>query len=305
MRYKNEGDSSQMRTAESLALASALLFRLSGSGGSPTLLIKGASLAHHGLRPQHASSDSDFLVEPDALLAVTHSMEKIGWNPRPETKSGARFTRHSRSFTCEGWPTDLDIHSEFPGLLSGPNSAFQSLWSHREMMMVAGHRVAVPDKASSIVIWALHSLRGTESQARHADELRQIREVVLPKLSESERQELADRIVELGADEPLRAVPEFAEIIGDRHGPQAPGALEAWQAKMAQAHEVTPWLQVLRDARPGDRPRMVVRAIWPSAHDLRLMDEVLVDTPLGRVQSRGRRAWRLVQRIVERRRQAH
>lgn len=227
-----------------------------------------------------------------------------GWRARPRPSAAALTPDHSEALLNTNWPTDIDLHHQFPGLLAGPERAFEVLWEHREQMMVAGFPCWIPDRASSIVIWALHSLRGTHTQPRHAEELAQLVNDVLPKLSEAERLELADRIVELGADEPLRVVPEFAEIIGDRRGPQAPGALEAWLGKVAQAHEVTPWLQVLREARPADRPGLVLRALWPSAHDLRLTDELLVDTPLGRVQSRGRRAWRLVRRFVERRRQA-
>jgi hypothetical protein len=267
-------------------------------------LIKGAGLEAHGLRAGHVPADADFLAANTDFARLIERASIDGWSRRPATDASERISLHSVTLCHADWPNDIDLHHEFPGLLAGPERAFEVLWEHREQMMVAGFPCWIPDRASSIVIWALHSLRGTHTQPRHAEELAQLVNDVLPKLSEAERLELAARIVELGADEPLRVVPEFAEIIGDRRGPQAPGAMEAWLGKVAQAHEVTPWLQVLREARPAERPGLVLRAIWPSAHDLRLTDEFLVDTPFGRVQSRGRRAWRLVRRFVERRRQA-
>ena len=290
---------------DGVMLAMATAEHIGKKSSVRTLFVKGLSLSAHDLRHGHCPTDVDALVDSALMAAFVTKAGELGWVRRQETDGGRRTSWHSIALNQPNWPNDIDVHSEFPGLLVGRNRAFEILWRDRQPMTVAGQQVWIPDRASSIVIWALHSLKGTATQARHADELRQVRESVLPGLSEAERQELADRIVELGADEPLRVVPEFAEIIGDRHGPQAPGALEAWNAKVAQAHESTPWLQVLRDARPAERPWLLFRAVWPSVHDLRLIDEVLVDTPWGRVRSRGRRAWRLVRRIVERRRQAH
>jgi len=286
-------------------LTAAMLLHLAAGLGVRAVLLKGLSLEYHGLRTNHSSSDVDILVEPMASSRLFDALQLAGWLTRSETVGDAMAPHHSRTLVNPGWPSDIDLHDEYPGLLVGSDRAFEALWLHRRRTTAAAQPVWITDFASSVAIWALHSLRGSAVQGRHAEELRQIREIVLPGLSVAERQELADRIVELGADEPLRVVPEFAEIIGDRRGPQAPGALEAWNAKVAQAHEATPWLQVLRDARPSERPWLLFRAVWPSAHDLRLLDESLVDTPWGRVQSRGRRAWRLVRRIVERRRQAH
>lgn len=296
-------DSAVLGSVEGNALAAALLHETVTKLTVRAVLIKGLPLQNHRLRTGHLSADVDLLVEPNGSEKVLRALTSLDWALRPPTTPGERIGKYSVTLCHPRWPTDIDVHHEYPGLLAGRERAFAALWEHREQMTVAGHSCWIPDRASSIVIWTLHSMRGTESQTRHAEELRQIREIVLPMLSEAERRELADRIVELGADEPLRAVPEFAEIIGDRHGPQEPGALEAWKAKVAQAHEATPWLQVLREARPTERPWLLFRAVWPSAHDLRLMDEALVDTPIGRVKSRGRRAWRLMRRIVERRRQ--
>lgn len=266
------------------------------------LIIKGLPLQFHGLRHAHQSADVDLLVEPGGASQVVAMLGEDGWFERPSTSPGSRISLHSVTLCCVGWPNDIDLHHAFPGLLAGPERSFEVLWQHREQMTVAGHHCWIPDRASSMAIWGLHSLRSTHTQPRHANELAELTGSVLPALSEPQREELADRIVELGADEPLRAVPALAEILGDRHGAQAPGALHAWDAMVTQANEATPWLQLLRDARPSERPLMLFRAIWPSARDLRLTDEALVDTPLGRARSRMLRIWRVWRRESARRR---
>lgn len=289
---------------EAIRLASSWVARVCDERHVRYLLIKGISLEAHLLRSGHQPADVDLLVEPGFIDEVLAALGEAGWEPRPTTVGGTWLGRHSETFLHERWPVDLDVHSVFPGLLAGPERAFDALWNHRQRVSIAGQPCWIPDRASSIVMWALHSLRGTRTQARHADELAQLVANVIPGLSEADRRQLSERIIELGADEPLRAIPAFAEIIGDRYGPQAPGARDEWLGSVAQARESSPWWQMLRDARPSERPWLLFRAVWPSAHDMRITDERLIDTPLGRVQSRGRRAWRLVKRIVQRRRQA-
>lgn len=286
-------------------LCGALSMRIAEAAGCRALIIKGPALAHHGLRREHVSADLDVLVEPAGAQRYLTAALVADWHPRQPTSGGARLKAHSVTLTNEGWPIDLDVHAAFPGILAQPDDAFEFLWRGRTEVILAGVPCWIPSREASLAIWALHSLRGTVMQPRHAQELRQIVEFVLPGLRGAERRALAECVVELAADEPLRAVPAFADLIGNRRGAQAPGAVAEWRRKVEQSKDASYWLQVLREAAVRDRPRLLIQSLWPSASELRLMDEHFVDTPLGRVQSRGRRAWRLVRRIVERRRQAH
>lgn len=291
--------------SESNALLAALVCVIAARNTIRLLVIKGVTLEALGLRPPRTSSDVDVLVDPADASPLVSILESLGWHERESTVGSDLHARHGVTLVHNEWPTDLDIHFEFPGMLAGAQRSFDVLWSGRAPLPMAGQVAWVPDRESSIVIWALHSLRGRQAQARHAEDLERLIASVLPSLPGADLQELADRALELGADAPLRVVPEFAEIIGDRQGPQASSTLEAWLAEVAQTHELSPWFQILRNAPRPARPQLLARAMWPSAHDLRLTDELLVDTPWGRVQSRGRRVWRLVRRVVERRRQAH
>lgn len=291
---------SQLAYSEANPLAAALVSRLAAERGIRALIIKGLSLEHHGLRPGYVSADIDVFVEPDRLDDLLAAIIDTGWQLRPTTTGDRLMTHHSVTVLNASWPNDIDVHSMFPGMLAGPEASFEVLWGRREQVVLAGLPCWIPDRASAMVIWALHSLRGSVRQQRHAGELKQLVSDALPRLSDRERAELTERIVELGADAPLREVPEFAALIGDRRGPQADGEWEAWRGKLAQTHEASPWLQVLRDARPIEWPWLIARAVWPSARDLAVLDPSMVDTPIGRVQARLRRVGRLLRRFAGR-----
>lgn len=164
------------------------------------------------------------------------------------------------------------------------------------MVRAAGREIYIPDRASSVVLWALHCLRGAHADPRHSLELNDLVQDVLPSLSTCETTELRLRIAELGAGHPLLAVPGLTAIVGAVSSRVDGGASAVWERKVAQVRQATPWLQVIREARWVERPYLLRRAIWPSARDLRLMDPSLVDTCAGRCKSRWARFRRLVQR---------
>ncbi len=263
-------------------------------------MIKGLSLEFHGLRTDRIAADVDVLVEPGKTVEFVKMLESEGWIERATPFGATRMTTHSVTLVRNGWPTDLDVHHQFPGLLVGPEKAFEALWGNRQAAAAAGTATWVPDRSSAIVLWAIHSLRDGGKEPRHRAELERLVGEVLPILTAGERDQLGHRIVELGADHVLREVPELAGLIGEGEGTPDAEASASWHRKVRQAQDVTPWLQVLREATLLERPAVVWRAVWPSAHDLRLLDEELVDTPVGRARSRFRRIARLVNRFLAR-----
>lgn len=291
-----EHAAARLTYAEANPLAAALVSSLASDRGIRTLVIKGLSLEHHGLRPGHVSADVDVLVEPARFDDLLDAIADAGWRLRPTTTGDRLMTHHSVTFLNPAWPNDLDIHSTFPGMLAGPEASFEALWTHREQAVFGGFPCWIPDRPSAVVIWALHSLRGSQRQPRHASELRQLIPVVTA-MPPDEAARLADRIVDLGAVRPLHVVPELAALTVGRTAPEVDGSWDAWVGKVAQAHEASPWLQVLRDARPVEWPRLLVTAVWPTRRDLLVLDPSAVDTTLGRVQARLRRIGRLVRRL--------
>ena len=226
---------------------------------------------------------------------ISVSLEALlerGWARRPDTVGSSRMTTHSVALIKDGWPNDIDLHREYPGLLVGSARAFDVLWENRVPTMCAGIRCWIPDRESAIVIWALHSLRGTDLQERHRDELRHLTGAILPSLSEPEGAALSLRIGELGA------VPVRSLWAGGEVGLLDPMALASWRRKLAQSRDLTPWVQVLREAPPWEFAYLLFRAVWPSGDDLQLMDPGLVNTPVGRLSARSSRVARLAGKFL-------
>lgn len=283
---------------EANPLAAALAQRLATGLGLRMLVIKGPSLEAHGLRTGYDSSDIDLLLpDRDAAESLADALARHGWRRREVPFGAGRITSHSVALVHDGWPNDIDVHWEFPGL---PEDSFEVLWNTRTQVSLAGSRCAIPDRPSAIVLWALHSLRGTDLQARHREELAQLTDGVLPGLSEVQRQLLRSRIVALGAAPVLRDAPGFGDLLNGVDAASDAAVAASWQRKMAQSHELTPWFQVLRDTPPRQRPWVLWQAVWPTSHDLRLLIPDLVDTPAGRVRARLSRMARIARRAAAR-----
>lgn len=283
-------------TRDANPLAAALAQRLATGLGLRMLVIKGPSLEAHGLRTGHASADIDLLLDSRASAGVLiDALVALGWRIRPVPFGAGMMTTHSETLVRDGWPNDLDVHWEFPGL---GEAAFEVLWNTRVAVTLAGSRCWIPDRPSAIVLWALHSLRGPELQERHRTELAQLLDDVLPALGPVERAVLRVRLLDLGAGPVLVRVPRFDALLDHVVVEAAPS--EGWQRKMALAHELTPWFQVLRDTPPRQRPAVLWQAVWPTSHDLRLLIPDLDDTPAGRVRARLSRMAKIARRAAAR-----
>lgn len=287
---------SDLQLAEANALALGVVQRAAVRQGLCTLVIKGASLRLHGLRKGYQPGDVDvLLIDGTAARHLVEALRGDGWRVRPDTFGSDRMTTHSVSLMHDGWPNDIDVHSEYPGI---SRRAFDTMWERRVQVELGGVHCWIPDRFSSIVLWALHSLRGTERQPRHKKEWEHLVNGILPSLSETERSALADTAVALGAGQVLSGVPGFSELLSGVELPMDEAVAKAWQRKVAQAHEFTPWFQVLRDAKPLERPRVIWNAVWPSAHDLRLLVADLDDTLIGRTRARLRRIGNFLTRAI-------
>ncbi len=290
-------DADQFTNAEANPLTAALVCRTASRLGIRVLVIKGLSLQEHGLRTDRIPADVDVLVEPGRLDELVSAVLAQGWEYRPVSFGDRLMTHHSITLLHHAWPNDVDAHRMFPGLLAGEEASFRVLWDHRVPVRFAGVECCIADRPSTMTIWALHSLRGSARESRHARELRQLIDL-LPTLSDAEQEEFRHRIVELGADEPLRDSPDLAAFIGDRHGVEAEGELDAWRSKVAQQTGLSPWVQVLREAPVLERSWILARAVWPTRRDLLLLYPATVDTTWGRFKGRAQRIGRVAARLA-------
>lgn len=256
----------ELRLDEANELLSAWAWRRAEERGIRMLLIKGRALSDYGLRERRTSADVDVLVEPARFDEYCTAITDLGWEEFPGTFVSETFTLHSRSFRRNGWPNSFDVHSYYPGFLVAPEVAFDALWARRRMLEFAHRACPVPDRASSIVILALHSLRGTDRQVRHRDELDAVRAL---DLSASERDDLAAAARETGAAAALRdLLPAMGVPIDVSREELRTPEYREWHRKTAEAHGVAAsWLVLFGRTPWRDKPGVVLRALWPTRAD--------------------------------------
>lgn len=257
----------ELRLAEATELLTAWVSARAEQHGIRALVIKGRTLADDGLRPARVSSDVDLLVEPDRFDELCARITESGWTDLPGTFAGRHFSVHSRTLRREGWPAALDIHREYPGLLRDPAEAFEALWRSRRVA-VFGHRgCPVPSRPAGAVILALHGLRGTRRQARHANDVARLPHV---RFRASEHAELSRLVVETGAAPalgPLLAAWDLTVDVDD--GLRATARGRAWRRKVAESEgSALSWVFLLRRVPWREKPGIIGRALWPHRDDL-------------------------------------
>ncbi|WP_062071325.1 nucleotidyltransferase family protein [Demequina sediminicola] len=263
-----------------LPVATALATAMCADGatqlGSRLLLIKGRSVEHYGLRRPRMSADIDILLQPVEAEQFVYCLEELGWKTRrgPERPEGARG--HSVSLFHQAWPCDIDVHWEFPGFLEPASAVFDELWSRRVTIDVGNQPVAIPDYEGAALILALHSLRSTEDQARHARELDQLIDAVGAQDQAAALRALAD------ATGCRHTAAPFLEQVGVITPPlpqPVPDALADWYAMTEAGGRLTAAnLRAIRRLPWRRRPAAYARLAWQSEADYRLVHP---ETPTG------------------------
>lgn len=149
--------------AEAVPLASALVDHTASRAGVRTLLIKGASLEHHGLRPPRTSADVDVLVDPVGLDDLLAALAGLGWKRRSDVFPTQRDAPHAITLVHPEWPCDLDVHRFFPGFLADPAAVFDALWTSSTRIRIAHVLCRIPDAVHSALIYKLNLLRSGDA----------------------------------------------------------------------------------------------------------------------------------------------
>ncbi|GEP47107.1 hypothetical protein MSA03_06150 [Microbacterium saccharophilum] len=193
-------------------------------------------------------------------------------------------TLHSKTYLRDGWPCDIDVHSHYPGFLGDPAEAFEALWARRTTLDFAHQSCLVPDRVAGVLILALHSLRGTVMQERHAAELK---ELLAVELTELERVQLADLAAATGSAETLRTVLPRLGVDLPASADQAPHGLREWRERVdAGSVGAYQWFVALRRSHGRAKLRVLWRAIWPTDHDLLIARPEIPDAFWPKVRGR-------------------
>ncbi|MBK7822449.1 MAG: nucleotidyltransferase family protein [Tessaracoccus sp.] len=280
----------RLSTSEGVDLANAWVARLAHSVGARALLIKGAALHRLQLRQPRASSDVDILVLPGDFAKVCQALIGAGWQERRVSFLLKAAPNHSRSFIHADWPCDIDVHSHYPGFLADPNTVFDTLWARAKIERFAAQDCLRPDRPSSALILALHSLRSTEDSARHRQELSELYEA---PFTPAEHAAIGMLAALTASAEPLDAV--LTTLGVDALPPSVPAGRpirEAWRIQVGldgSTMGTYRWVQALRTAPLAQKPTVLWRAIWPTDEDLLLIRPGLPLNPRARNAARRQR----------------
>lgn len=252
----------ELPLVDAVELAAAWAAALAERLGIRLLVIKGDTLARHGLRDPRVPADVDVLVDPAAFDRYCAAIRAAGWAERPVPRINQRAA-HSVTYVHEGWPCDIDVHHRYPGFLAEPSAVFEELWRRRDAQPFAHVTVPTPDRVSSLVIMALHALRDGAVNDRHRAELDRARSATL---TNAERVELADLARATGCAGPLHDVLTGLGVhIPVEDSPE----LREWRARVASGSRgAYPWLLLWREASWARRPRILFRALWPTRSDM-------------------------------------
>lgn len=253
----------RLRLDEGVDLAHAIVAEAATHVGARVLFIKGRAYGPHGLRPARSQADVDALVEPGRFEALLDQLRGWGWYIRLGEFSDFPLPHHSVTMIHDQWPCDLDVHHRFPGFLGEPTAVFEVLWRRRQSMSIAGVEVPVPDLPSSVLIMALHSVRSTPDNPRHASELTR-----LIGLSVGWGPELRADLARLAAlTRCAQALGEVLPLLGVEvldDGELDPAMLAHWRHRVTGRETASmAWVERLSSAPLRLKVRVVREALWP------------------------------------------
>jgi hypothetical protein len=276
----------RLSAADAVELAHAWTQRFAERHRIRAVFIKGPTSAHHELRSHRVSADVDVLVDPAHFDRFCELLAETGWRPRPATFASSRYSLHSRTFIADDWPCDLDVHRTFPGFLEDPQRVFDLIWSRRHGMTLANVDCTIPDKASAILILALHARRSRDSDPRHQNELAEM--ITRVSLDDAEKADLANLAVRSGSAQTSGDVLAALGLVDERFTEDLESdSLRAWQVRVGSGASATSmWLALLRGARGTEFMRIMRHAVWPSDADLAVMYPHLQGGPVIRNRAR-------------------
>lgn len=266
-----------LRLEDAVALAAGLSQHIAQQAGIRVLVIKGALAAEIGLREPRVSHDVDLLVEPDRFDDLLTAFAQYGWLPRPAPDFPILLDLHSRTLVHAQWNCDIDVHHYWPGFLGDPGQAFEHLWQRRQTMPVANVPVETTGAADSALVLALHSLREAGHTAAGSRKMSDYR-YLLDRVRADEA--LAEAVLASAVDtDATQTARPFLNALGfgipEEQNPSE--RLRRWNLNVHARHRMTGWMLELRETSMWQKPRVILRAVFPSAQELRAIDPAIGD----------------------------
>lgn len=260
--------STRLALSEATTLAHALVQSVARNRNIRTLSIKGPVANSYGLRPHRVSADADLIVEPRSLSELVDELSSLGWRPRVTSQAPDIIPLHSVTLVNPRWPCDLDIHWYFPGFLSSPESAFDSLWQTRVEVAIGATACFIPSAAGAALIGILHSYRIHDS--RRETERAHLRALIDNDYLSRDKDALISLAIETGAIESAREFLSTTSIVLPECPTVAPAGLKEWQLEAAFGGSGTmAWLVSINRAPLRGKPTLIRQALFPSVDSMR------------------------------------
>ena len=114
------------------------------------------------------SIDADVLVRPRHVDRLFDAMHRHGWTMKYAFEDGSAFEHAATMVHPVLAP--VDVHRRFPGIDADADAAFESLWSDRHTVLLAGMPCVVPSVTAQRLVLILHATRA--GQLDHPDIVR-------------------------------------------------------------------------------------------------------------------------------------
>jgi hypothetical protein len=142
-------------------LALGEVIRCLAAEGIDAILLKGPAMAHHlyGAAPGTRNyGDVDLLVAPGQFDAAGRTLASLGFEDQLAGIRASEAARlHARPWHRDGAaPVAVDLHRGFHSV-ADRSAWWNVLHQHREVLVVEGQAVAIPDRIGCALIAALHA----------------------------------------------------------------------------------------------------------------------------------------------------
>jgi hypothetical protein len=247
--------------SEARDVLAAVVARVAQDAHLDVLLIKGPSLALHGLRGERAWGDVDVLVRPEHVSPLRRELAASGWEAFNETPDYPLITLpHAITLIHPRWHTEIDVHTFLPGSYAEPATTFEHLWASRTHLQLAHQPVLCTGQIGSALVAALN-LERTSTSPRTRDEVLHWRAAV-SAWPDADRIALATLAAECRAADVLTQLFDAAGVPATGHGAITPQEWNDWHDRVGrEAHRGYVWVRAIRRAPVREKPRLVIRAL--------------------------------------------
>ena len=258
----------RLEYGSAICLIAALVDDRARRAGLRVLFVKGPFFAALGVRPPKTSLDLDVILHPDDMGSFVRLLTGEGWRLRDDLRAVLPFEEHSVTLLHGFWPSSVDAHRYWPGLLGDPRAAFERLWERHEEVTLSTGRFAVPQWTDAAVLQAVNEIRGGLSRASG---VRDVAQLAREKLGPGAGPIMARQCRELRAE--LSAGP-MLELLGETvtiPSPPPPGYREWLRRIDAEDRSATAWILRMRDEPPWRWPAHLLAALALRPSQLRAL----------------------------------